>query len=279
MKNSISTTNTSTNTNTNTKSINISRKGDSRYRANKYESEITSYSRFYKYYRIVGYITLMISIGELVIGTLLHQVIQGAGIGSWWASLNPLMASLFSLNISSGSRLAAMLINAILGVISGLVGCAVEIAEYRRFNSLEACYDSQDNIFFSFYNSSISIPDEQRINTTCPKAFVYYTETPAYDCFCIDNTKRCINYDIGRDKNTCQSVFSPIPTSSVTLKYAIVSAAFCVTLSMLCLTLSIMGCQNARIEEDDDTNPLKVVNSSNSQGSLRDVLNAKIQVP
>jgi hypothetical protein len=40
-----------------------------------------------------------------------------------------------------------------------------------------------------------------------------------------------------------------------------------------------MGCQNARIEEDDDTNPLKVVNSSNSQGSLRDVLNAKIQVP
>ena len=49
----------------------------------------------------------------------------------------------------------------------------------------------------------------------------------------------------------CQTVFSPIPTSSMTLKYTVTSGIFCILLSMLCLILTFIGCHSARIEEDD----------------------------
>jgi len=96
-------------------------------RLRSYGNEHSSYSRYHRYYRILGFITLILSISELVIAVMLHYIIQAAGIGSWWASLAPLLTSIFSLNVNSGSRLAAMLLNGVLGVLTTMIGFGVEI--------------------------------------------------------------------------------------------------------------------------------------------------------
>lgn len=230
-------------------------------RLNEYvRGDNSSYFKYEKIHRILGFILLILSLAEMVVGSLIHTKIVGVGIGSWWASLNPLLAACFSLKIQSGKRLAAMLINAILGFIAGMIGCGVEISEYRRFNSIEACYAALSNTYFSFYGDINN--NELKINNTCSGAFHYLTNSPAYDCYCIDKSNDCVEYDLGHKSYDCKAVFSPTPTSSVTLKYTIVSVFLCMSISMLCLVLSIIGCQHARMEENDSNNPLKVVNSS-----------------
>jgi len=221
-----------------------------------------AYTKNYYTFLILGILIFIVSLLELVFGGMIHFLIAADGIGAWWAALTPIACAIFALKVTSSKRLAGMLLNAILGIITTIIGCIIEFNDSKRLSSIDGCYDSVNNEFSFFYPSNDDyISLETNLNKTCTGAFSYVTSSPIYDCWCIGDAKyKCITFDIGKKSKSCHEMFKPIPPDSKIITYSLVSASLCIVLLILCFVISILGCTKAMKEEVNQSDPLKLVN-------------------
>lgn len=180
----------------------INRINSNRTNNNNNNRTNTSYrfSKYFLFFRIIGLVMFITSILELSWGVILHQIISAEGIGSWWGALNPLLCSFFAIQVNSTKKLAGMLMNAVLGIFATIIGCIIEFIEYKRLINIQGCYDTY-NSQYNYYNTNhTSI--QAKINSSCTLAFTYFTQTPVFDCWCVDNVSdKCISFDIGAKVN------------------------------------------------------------------------------
>ena len=242
------------------------------------------YTKNYYTFLVLGILIFIVSSVELVFGCMIHFLIAADGIGAWWAALTPIACAIFAFHVTNPKRLAGVLLNAILGVITTIIGCVIEFNDSKRLSTIDGCYDSINNEYSFFYpNNDDNLLQEKKLNETCKGAFSYVTGSPIYDCWCIGDEKyKCINFDIGRKSESCHQMFKPTPPDSHIITYSLVSASLCIVLLILCLIISILGCSKAMKEEVSQSDPLKLVNMArqdarNPMGpAFSDVINVQV---